>query len=168
MTVELESAFPESGRVGKLLLAQHRTIAVAESCTGGLLAAALSAPAGASGYLLGGVVAYTETLKEQLLGVPSTLIRSHGVVSDAVARALACNVRERCGTDYGIGITGYAGPTGGTEAAPLGTIYVALAASSDGSTARVVRLQGSANREDNRELAVHTALAMIEEEVQDR
>ncbi len=166
MTVELNFVFPESSRIGTVFLDQNRTIAVAESCTGGLLAAALSAPEGASGYFRGGVVVYTEEMKEKLLGVPHFLIENNGVVSDAVARSLACRVRELCNADVGIGITGFAGPTGGTEDAPLGTMYIAVASSDHEHEAHVVRLHGSKDREGNREMAVHTALAMIEEEVQ--
>ncbi len=167
MNADLQSSFPESRKVGELLRDRNMTVAVAESCTGGLLAAVLSAPEGASAYLVGGVVAYTEEMKELLLGVPHDLIRRHGVVSDAVARSLACSVRKRCESNLGVGITGFAGPTGGTEAAPLGTIFVALASTDQDSDAHVVRLLGSGSREQNREMAVRTALAMIEEEVQD-
>ena len=98
------------------------TVATGESCTGGMLAARLVDLAGSSDYVAGGVAAYSNTAKTALLGVPPELIAAHGAVSPEVARALADGARERFGADLGIGITGVAGPGGGTEAKPVGYV----------------------------------------------
>jgi nicotinamide-nucleotide amidase len=119
-----------------------RRVAAAESCTGGLMAARLTERAGASGYVVGGVVAYANEAKTELLGVDAGLIELHGAVSPEVADAMAAGALERLGADTAIAITGVAGPGGGTEAKPVG--YVCWCAKlSDGSTlARDVRLPG--------------------------
>lgn len=144
--------------VADALLAQGRTIATAESCTGGLLAARLTDRPGSSAYLLGGVVAYSNTAKEQLVGVPGALIERVGAVSAQVGAALAAGARERFGADLGVGITGVAGPDGGTPAKPVGLVH--LCVTSDARTvAREVRLPGS--RVDVRQRAVVVALHMI-------
>jgi nicotinamide-nucleotide amidase len=101
-----------------------RRIGLAESCSGGLLAARLTERPGSSGYLAGGVVAYSNAAKTELLGVPAELIEQHGAVSPEVARAMAEGARERFTADIGVGITGIAGPGGGTETKPVG--YVCL------------------------------------------
>lgn len=113
--------------VGQKLAAAGQTITTAESCTGGLVAERLTRVAGSSAYFLGGVVTYTNALKMQLLGVPEAHFVEHGAVSEPVAVAMARGVRERYGSDYGIGITGIAGPGGGTEAKPVGTVHLAVA-----------------------------------------
>ena len=99
-------------------------MATGESCTGGMLASRLVDRAGSSAYVAGGVVAYSNAAKTALLGVPAELIAAHGAVSPEVARALADGARERFGADLGVGITGVAGPDGGTAAKPVG--YVCL------------------------------------------
>jgi nicotinamide-nucleotide amidase len=113
--------------VGKLLREAGRTLTTAESCTGGLVAERLTRVPGSSDYFLGGAVTYTNQLKMQLLGVPEALLAEHGAVSEPVARAMAEGVRRVLGSDYGIGITGVAGPGGGSEAKPVGTVHIALA-----------------------------------------
>jgi nicotinamide-nucleotide amidase len=113
--------------VGGLLLAAGATVAVAESCTGGLLAERLTRIPGSSAWFLGGAVTYHDRLKVAMLGVPEPLLAEHGAVSEAVARAMAAGVRARLGSDYGIAITGIAGPAGGSEAKPVGTVHLALA-----------------------------------------
>jgi nicotinamide-nucleotide amidase len=104
------------------LLRDRRRIAIGESCTAGLLAARLADPPGASEYLLGGVVAYSNEAKIELLGVPAELIEEHGAVSPEVAEALADGATARFGADLGVGITGIAGPGGGTEDKPVGYV----------------------------------------------
>lgn len=112
---------------GALLKEAGATLTVAESCTGGLVGERLTRVPGSSEYFLGGVIVYTNELKSQLLGIPAALIAEHGAVSEPVARAMAENVRRTLGSDYGIGITGVAGPGGGSEAKPVGTVHIALA-----------------------------------------
>ena len=112
--------------VGQLLTEQNKTIAVAESCTGGLLAQRLTAVSGASSYFLGGVVAYANSAKTDLLGVPEDLLEAHGAVSDPVATAMAEGARTRFGADFGVATTGISGPTGGTDEKPVGLVHVAI------------------------------------------
>ncbi len=111
---------------GRLLRDAGWRVAVAESCTGGMLAARLTDVPGSSGWIDGGVIAYSNALKTTLVGVPAALIAEHGAVSAPVAIALAAGVRDRCATQVGIGITGIAGPDGGTDAKPVGTVFIAL------------------------------------------
>ena len=109
------------------LTARGEKVAVAESCTGGLLASMLTAVPGASAVLDLGVVAYADAIKSSLLGVPGALLEAHGAVSEPVARAMAEGVRRAGGASWGIGITGIAGPSGGTPEKPVGTVHLALA-----------------------------------------
>ena len=104
------------------LVTAKKTIAVAESCTGGLIAAAITNIPGASKVFAGGVITYLNESKSELLGIRG-LIAQHGVVSAEVAAAMAAAVAEKFGTDYGLSATGFAGPSGGTEADPVGTVY---------------------------------------------
>jgi nicotinamide-nucleotide amidase len=113
--------------VGRMLASRHETVATAESCTGGLLASRITDVAGSSAYFMGGAVVYTATAKRDLAGVAEGLIAEHGEVSQPVAIALARGIRERFGTTYGVGITGIAGPSGGSEAKPVGTVHIAVA-----------------------------------------
>jgi nicotinamide-nucleotide amidase len=115
------------GVVGELLRAAGATLAVAESCTGGLLGERLTRVAGSSDYFLGGVVVYSNPLKTRLAGVPAALLAAHGAVSEEVARSLAEGARAACGSDYGAAITGIAGPGGGSEDKPVGTVHLAVA-----------------------------------------
>ncbi len=127
-----------AGVVGRLLREKRRTLAVAESCTGGLLGGLITDVPGASDYYLGGVVAYDNRIKQQQLGVPADVLEKHGAVSEQVAGAMAQGVRKRFESDWGIGVTGVAGPAGGTPPhravtvrdtaeKPVGLVYVALA-----------------------------------------
>ena len=111
---------------GRLLCAVGWRVAVAESCTGGMLGARLTDVPGSSAWLDGGVITYSNALKTVLADVPPALIAEHGAVSEPVALALAAGVRARCSTQVGIGITGIAGPDGGTDAKPVGTVFIAL------------------------------------------
>jgi nicotinamide-nucleotide amidase len=118
------------------------TVATAESCTGGLLAARLTARAGSSAWVLGGVTAYANSAKEQLLDVPAPVLAEHGAVSPQVAVALADGARARFGADVGVGITGIAGPGGGTAEKPVGTVHLCVAGP-DGRETRALLLPGS-------------------------
>lgn len=113
--------------VGRLLAERGESVATAESCTGGLLASRITDVSGSSAYFFGGVVTYTRDAKLFLLGVDPALIDGHGEVSEPVATQMAIGARRRFGTTYGIGITGIAGPTGGTEKKPVGTVHIAVA-----------------------------------------
>jgi nicotinamide-nucleotide amidase len=115
------------GVVGRLLAERGATLAAAESCTGGLFASRITDVAGSSRYFLAGIVCYTGDAKTMLADVDPALIREHGEVSEPVAIALARGARAKFGTTYGVGITGIAGPGGGTEAKPVGTVHIAVA-----------------------------------------
>ena len=127
---------------GLLLGPPVRTIAVAESCTGGLMAARLTDRAGSSAYAVGGIVAYSNAAKTALAGVPEELIARNGAVSPEVASALAAGAVSRFGSDLGIGITGVAGPGGGSEAKPVGTVCLCIAGPGGVLAERTVHLPG--------------------------
>ncbi|MHC4439683.1 MAG: nicotinamide-nucleotide amidohydrolase family protein, partial [Planctomycetota bacterium] len=112
--------------VGEELARQGKTIAVAESCTGGLLAKFLTDNPGSSKYFTFGWITYSNEAKSSQLDVPVELIKQHGAVSEQVARAMAVGARKKAGTDYAISITGIAGPTGGTEQKPVGLVYIGV------------------------------------------
>ena len=122
-----------------------QTLAVAESCTGGGLGAALAAVPGASEVWLGGVIAYANAVKQQLLGVPAGLLEQHGAVSDPVAQAMAQGARRITGADWALAITGVAGPGGGSEAKPVGLVHIAVAGP-DGCSSEGVHFGASRGR----------------------
>jgi nicotinamide-nucleotide amidase len=134
------------------------TVATAESCTAGLLAARLTTRSGSSEWVLGGVAAYANSAKEELLGVPRELLDRHGAVSPEVAVAMAEGARARFGADVGIGITGIAGPGGGTPDKPVGTVHVSVVGP-DGGESRALRLSGS--RTVVRERSVTVAMQLL-------
>ncbi|MGY1727716.1 competence/damage-inducible protein A [Geodermatophilus sp. SYSU D01062] len=146
--------------VAGALTDQGLTIATAESCTGGLLVARLIERAGSSAYVLGGITSYANSAKEQLVGVPGEMLAEHGAVSPQVALALAEGARARFGADVGVGVTGVAGPGGGTPDKPVGTVHL-CAAGPMGQQARSVRLPGS--RTAVRERSVVLAMHMLRE-----
>jgi nicotinamide-nucleotide amidase len=131
--------------VGRALLARGETVATAESCTAGRVAAALTRKPGSSAWMLEGVVVYSDAAKERLCGVPAALLEEHGAVSEPVARALAEGVRERSGATWGLATTGIAGPGGGTEDKPVGTVHIAVAGP-EGTVHRVFCLPGDRER----------------------
>jgi nicotinamide-nucleotide amidase len=142
-----------------IALLDGRTVAVAESCTGGLMAARLTDRAGSSAYFLGGVTAYSNAAKSALAGVDAGLIARVGAVSPEVAEALATGAIERLGADLGIGITGIAGPDGGTEEKPVGTVCFSVADRAGARVTRSARLPG--NRSDVRDRATTVALHLL-------
>jgi len=162
---QLDADFPEARRLGELLRARGLRIAVAESCTGGLLGAALTAVPGSSDYVLGGVIAYANEVKTALLGVDAQLLAAHGAVSEEVARAMADGVRARLGADLGAGITGVAGPGAESTSKPAGLVWVAVAG--PGDVVRTVQLRDDHGREGNRAAAVHAALRLAAEIVEE-
>ena len=113
--------------VGRLLQSRGQTISTAESCTGGKLASLLNKHAGSSAFYFGSVVSYDNSVKEHVLNVPAELIKTHGVVSEEAVRVMAESVRKLIGTDYSIATSGIAGPSGGSEAKPVGTVWIAWA-----------------------------------------
>jgi nicotinamide-nucleotide amidase len=138
------------------------TVATAESCTGGLLAARLTDRPGSSAWVLGGVTAYANSAKEQLLDVPAPELAEHGAVSPEVAIALAEGARARFGADVGVGITGIAGPGGGTPEKPVGTVHLCVAGP-DGRELRALRLPGSrsAVRQRSVTMAMHLLRVLL-------
>jgi nicotinamide-nucleotide amidase len=113
--------------VGKLLLEAKQTVAVAESCTGGGLGAMLTSVSGSSGYFLGGIVAYANEIKQGLLGVKAESLNQEGAVSGIVAQQMALGVKKQFHSDWGLSITGIAGPSGGTAEKPVGLVYLGIA-----------------------------------------
>ena len=144
--------------VGMYLVMRQKTVAVAESCTSGLLAERLTRNSGSSSYFVGGAVCYSNELKTRLAGVPQALIEEHGAVSQPTARAMAEGIRARTGAAIGIAITGIAGPTGGTPEKPVGLVFIGLA-DDRGTQVREFRFPG--DRERVRQWASLMALEMI-------
>jgi nicotinamide-nucleotide amidase len=140
-------------------LLEGRTVAVAESCTGGLMSARLTDPPGSSAYFRGGVVAYSNEAKVSLVGVDPALIERAGAVSAEVAEALADGAVERFGADFGVGITGIAGPDGGTEEKPVGTVCFTIAALGGERITRSTRLPGG--RADVRDRSTTVAMHLL-------
>ncbi len=114
-------------KTAKILLAKKNTLAIAESCTGGLLANRLTNISGSSAFFWLGIIAYDNEAKKRLLKVPASIIKKHGAVSLKIVKLMARNVRKILPTDWGIGITGIAGPLGGTNTKPVGLVYIAVA-----------------------------------------
>ena len=144
--------------VGMFLVLKQMTLAVAESCTGGLLSELLTRVPGSSNFFLGGAVCYSNGLKTKLAGVPGALIEQNGAVSKAVARALAEGIRRRTGASVGLAITGIAGPTGGTAEKPVGLVFIALA---DGRGTQVREFRFPGDRQRIRLWSAHAALEMV-------
>ena len=139
------------------------TVATAESCTGGLVAHALTEVPGSSAYVRGGIVAYANDVKAEQLGVPQAALEAHGAVSAQVAVAMAEGARDRLRADLGVGVTGVAGPDGGTEEKPVGLVYVAVA----GIGAPEVRRylwpgDRTANKHDSAVAAIELLLTRVE------
>jgi len=142
-------------RVATALCRESKTLAIAESCTGGLLGAACTQLDGSSRWFIGGIIAYANSVKEIQLGVPSDWIADQGAVSEAVACAMADGVRHHLSSTFGIGITGIAGPDGGTAEKPVGLVWIAVA-SPTGIAAFPHHLHG--DRQGIRQSAVDCAL----------
>ncbi len=162
--------FSEDGRsVAEIVLERCRarglTLAAAESCTGGLVAARLTDVAGSSDVFRGGVVAYANDVKENHLGVSRDLLARHGAVSAEVAQAMAHGVRERLGADVGVAVTGIAGPDGGTEEKPVGLVLI-HAVGPDAEKSRHIELPG--DRETVRSRATVAALHLVRKLLENR
>jgi PncC family amidohydrolase len=147
-----------TARLQSACIASGSTVALAESCTGGMVAAALTDRAGSSGYFAGGVVSYSNEAKRDLLGVDPDVLEAHGAVSAQVARAMALGARERFGSTLAASVTGIAGPDGGSDAKPVGLTYVAVA---DAAGEDVRRIVWSGDRDANRRDSVGAVVEML-------
>ncbi|HYO42432.1 MAG TPA: nicotinamide-nucleotide amidohydrolase family protein [Candidatus Limnocylindrales bacterium] len=147
-----------AGRLGASLVARGLTVATAESCTGGLVAHLLTEIPGSSRYVRGGIVAYADDVKHAELGVPGDVLAAHGAVSAQVALAMAEGVRVRLRADLGVGVTGVAGPDGGSGAKPVGLVYVAV---SGRGPAEVRRCLWAGDRSENKRLSAEAALELL-------
>jgi nicotinamide-nucleotide amidase len=157
------SVFSEDGRsleqvVGEMLFGRGLWLATAESCTGGAVVARLTSVPGASRYVRGAVVAYDNAVKERVLGVDPAALRQHGAVSEPVALAMAAGARRMLGADVGLATTGVAGPTGGSDEKPVGTIYIAI---DSPAGRRATRHLLTKDREMNIALATMLALDLV-------
>lgn len=147
------------GRVGELLRQHHLTVCTAESCTGGLIASRLTDVAGSSSYLLGGIVSYSNEVKQNLLGVQESTLITFGAVSEPTAREMALGAKKLIGADLALSVTGIAGPGGGTAEKPVGLTFIGIALP-DGS-ARVQRHVWDGDRLENKRQSADAALQLI-------
>jgi PncC family amidohydrolase len=153
-------AYTIAQRIGKLLVAKNLTLSVCESCTGGMLGSIITSVAGSSRYFLGGILAYADIIKQDIVGVRSRTLKRHGAVSAAAVREMALGVQKRVRSDIGIAITGIAGPGGGSGTKPIGTVYIAIVARK-----RIVmqRCLFKGSRQAIRRAACAKALGMLEQ-----
>ncbi len=144
--------------LGGILKAEAKTLAVAESCTGGGVGQAITSIPGSSGYFVGGVIAYSNEVKIKQLGLRAGMLEKQGAVSEETAVAMARSVKKKFGVDYGVSATGIAGPGGGTKEKPVGLIYISVSGP-NGDSCRRLLLTG--NRQGNRETAVFETLRFL-------
>jgi nicotinamide-nucleotide amidase len=151
--------------LGRQLASRNHTIATAESCTGGMIATLLTEVPGSSAYVLGGAVTYSNAEKVRQLGVSEQTLESQGAVSEEVVLEMACGMRERSGADWAVSVSGVAGPGGGTEAKPVGTVWIAVA----GPEGRLYskKYQWPGKRDQVRALAAHWALNAVRRQLQE-
>jgi nicotinamide-nucleotide amidase len=149
--------------VVRLLKQRKETLATAESCTGGLIANKITNVSGASEVFLAGYVTYANSAKSDVLNVDSKLIDKHGAVSEAVARAMAEGARRREASTHGLATTGIAGPTGGSDEKPIGTVYIALASENSGTIVKKFRFP--TDRETFKQLAAQAALDLLRRKI---
>lgn len=152
--MEFETKILSKG-IQEMLYNSDKTIGTAESCTGGRIAEAIISVPGASNYFKGGIVSYTNGVKEKLLGVSREVLEEHTAVSEEVAREMVAGAIKTLGVDFAISVTGCAGPTGGTPAIPVGTIYIGYGSQKD---VRVMKLANDFGRDINLAIATNTAL----------
>ncbi len=145
-------------QIHKLLIKKQKTIAVAESCTGGLLSGLLTQISGSSRYFIIGIVAYSNKAKEDVLRISRSVIVKNGVVSKTIAILMAGNIRKIANTDFGIGVTGIAGPTGATAQKPVGTVFIAITGKNK-TICKKFHLTGNRNKVRNK--AALKALALL-------
>ena len=149
------------GSVGRLLGDRGATLALAESCTGGLLAKRLTDMPGSSAYFTEGLVTYSNESKEHLLGVPHAMIVDHGAVSEPVAREMAEGARRVSGADYGLSVTGIAGPDGGTQEKPVGLVFVGISDAKDTFAEKLDLTAWARSRDSIRERSANRALDLL-------
>jgi nicotinamide-nucleotide amidase len=149
-------------QIARVLKAKKLTISVCESCTGGMLGAALTKVSGSSEYFLGGVIAYADAVKRKVVGVKAGVLASHGAVSAESACEMARGVQQRLQSDISVAVTGIAGPTGGSVDKPVGTVYIAIAGDK-GVHVRRFRFKGT--RENIRHAACLRALELLKQEL---
>jgi PncC family amidohydrolase len=154
------STLPLEAIVGQLLTQHKLTLAVAESCTGGLIGHRITNVPGSSAYFLGGVMAYAYDAKERLLEVQHNTLYEHGAVSEQTAREMARGVRRALGADIGLAVTGIAGPSGGLPGKPVGLTWIALSAR---DAERAVSHIWDGGRIANKEKSAEAALALLQE-----
>ena len=143
-------------QIAARLLQSHQRLATAESCTGGWIGKSLTDLAGSSRWYEGGVIAYSNTLKQNLLGIPRESLESHGAVSEPVAKAMAEGVARLMKADHAVAVTGIAGPDGGTDEKPVGLVWIAWAGGGSATAGRAFRFEG--DRDAVRRQTVHQAL----------
>lgn len=146
-------------QVGELLTERGETVAVAESCTGGLIGSLLTDIPGSSAYFDRSLVTYSNRAKVDLLGVRSKTLDEHGAVSEPTARQMATGVRNSASTDWGVSTTGVAGPGGGTERTPVGTIFIGVSQTATDETERVSQYEFDGNRLENKSQFAGQALS---------
>ncbi len=156
---------PLENLCGKYLLALELRLAVAESCTGGLLSHRITNVPGSSAYFAGGVVTYANQAKERLLGVPVNLLEQHGAVSQEVALAMASGIYRLLNADIGVSITGIAGPGGGTKEKPVGLVWIAICTP---DFAQAWKFMWKGDRLTNKELSAEKALELLVEYLRNR
>ena len=148
--------------VGDLLREKNFTIACAESCTGGLLTSKLTDVAGSSSYVKGAIVSYTDEIKNKILQVKAETLEKFSAVSEETAREMSANVRKIFAANIGVGVTGFAGPGGGNENFPVGTVFISVA---DEKNVAVKKFSFVGSRTEIKIQAVQAALKMIEEKI---
>jgi PncC family amidohydrolase len=146
--------------IGNLLREKGRTLSIAESCTGGLICDRLTDVSGSSDYFMGGMVTYSNESKAEHLGIPLSIIKRHGAVSQQVARRMAQGVRKAFHTTFGLSTTGVAGPTGGTKRSPIGRVFIGI---SDGRRTWVKREDLKGSRREIKKKATEKALRVFYE-----
>ena len=144
--------------LGKILTDKNLTIACAESCTGGLLTSRLTDVSGSSAYVQGSIVSYSNEVKNSVLKVQAETLKNFGAVSEQTARQMSANVRELFKTDIGVGVTGIAGPSGGTAEKPVGTVYISV---SDSRQIIVKLFNFSGSRSEIKNQACNAAMQMV-------
>lgn len=149
----------DSELIGQLLNEYNETIAFAESCTGGLAASMITDVAGSSAYMKGGIVCYTNEIKAQVLGVKEETLTKFSAISEATAKEMAENIRQKFHSHYGMGITGNAGP-GVSEGKPLGLVYIGIASA---NKTKVWELHFHSTRTENKKLIAAKALSLLKE-----